>query len=164
MDYDKIQEKANEVKPQLIIAGASAYSRDIDFKRFREIADSVGAILLADISHPAGLIAKGILNDPIPHCHIVTTTTHKTLRGPRGGVIMLGKDFENPFGETTPKGKGENDEYFIKFCRFSWNTRRAIRAYYCCKSHSFWRGIGLMNFLITKSRLRKMLLPWPKHL
>jgi len=105
LDYDKIQEKANEVRPQLIIAGASAYSRDIDFKRFREIADSVGAILLADISHPAGLIAKGILNDPIPHCHIVTTTTHKTLRGPRGGIIMLGKDFENPFGEKTPKGK-----------------------------------------------------------
>lgn len=105
LDYDKIQEKADEVKPKLIIAGASAYSRDIDFKRFREIADSVGAILLADISHPAGLIAKGILNDPIPHCHIVTTTTHKTLRGPRGGIIMLGKDFENPMGETTLKGK-----------------------------------------------------------
>ena len=105
LNYDKIQEKANEVKPQLIIAGASAYSREIDFKRFREIADSVGAILLADISHPAGLIAKGILNDPLPHCHIVTTTTHKTLRGPRGGMIMMGKDFENPFGEKTPKGK-----------------------------------------------------------
>jgi len=105
LDYDKIQEKATQEKPQLIIAGASAYSRDIDFKRFREIADSVGAILLADISHPAGLIAKGILNDPIPHCHIVTTTTHKTLRGPRGGIIMLGKDFENPFGQKTPKGK-----------------------------------------------------------
>ncbi len=105
LNYDKIQEKASEVKPQLIIAGASAYSRDINFKRFREIADSVGAILLADISHPAGLIAKGILNDPMPHCHIVTTTTHKTLRGPRGGIIMLGKDFENPFGEKTPKGK-----------------------------------------------------------
>lgn len=104
LNYNKIQEKALEVKPQLIIAGASAYSRDIDFKKFREIADSVGAILLADISHPAGLIAKGILNDPIPHCHIVTTTTHKTLRGPRGGIIMLGKDFENPFGEKTPKG------------------------------------------------------------
>ena len=104
LNYDKIQEKALEVKPQLIIAGASAYSRDIDFKRFRVIADSVGAILLADISHPAGLIAKGILNDPIPHCHIVTTTTHKTLRGPRGGIIMLGKDFANPFGEKTPKG------------------------------------------------------------
>lgn len=105
LNYDKIQEKANEVKPQLIIAGASAYSREIDFKRFREIADSVGAILLADISHPAGLIAKGILNDPLPHCHIVTTTTHKTLRGPRGGMIMMGEDFENPFGEKTPKGK-----------------------------------------------------------
>ena len=81
-----------------IIAGASAYSRDIDFKRFRVIADSIGAILLADISHPAGLIAKGILNDPLPHCHIVTTTTHKTLRGPRGGMIMMGQDFDNPFG------------------------------------------------------------------
>jgi glycine hydroxymethyltransferase len=105
LDYDRIMEKAAEVKPRLIIAGASAYSRDIDFKRFREIADSVGAILLADISHPSGLIAKGILNDPMPHCHIVTTTTHKTLRGPRGGIIMMGEDFENPFGEKTPKGK-----------------------------------------------------------
>lgn len=105
LNYDKIQEKAEEVRPNLIIAGASAYSRDMDFKRFREIADRVGAILLADISHPAGLIAKGILNDPLPHCHIVTSTTHKTLRGPRGGIIMMGKDFENPFGEKTPKGK-----------------------------------------------------------
>ncbi len=105
LNYDKIQETANKFKPQLIIAGASAYSRDIDFKRFREIADSVGAILLGDISHPSGLIAKGILNDPLPHCHIVTTTTHKTLRGPRGGMIMLGNDFENPFGEKTLKGK-----------------------------------------------------------
>ncbi len=105
LDYNSIQETAEKVKPQLIIAGASAYSRDIDFRRFREIADSVGAILLADISHPSGLIAKGILNDPMPHCHIVTTTTHKTLRGPRGGIIMMGEDFENPFGEKTPKGK-----------------------------------------------------------
>ncbi|MGB6269263.1 MAG: serine hydroxymethyltransferase [Olleya sp.] len=98
LNYDKIQEIATREKPQLIIAGASAYSRDIDFKRFRAIADSVDALLLADISHPSGLIAKGILNDPIPHCHIVTTTTHKTLRGPRGGLILMGKDFENPFG------------------------------------------------------------------
>ena len=98
LNYDKIEEIAKREKPQLIIAGASAYSRDMDFKRFREIADSVGAILMADISHPAGLIAKGILNDPIPHCHIVTTTTHKTLRGPRGGLILMGKDFDNPFG------------------------------------------------------------------
>ena len=88
----------------MIIAGASAYSRDWDFKRFREIADSVGAIFLADISHPAGLIARGLLNDPMEHCHVVTTTTHKTLRGPRGGVIMVGKDFENPFGIKTMKG------------------------------------------------------------
>ena len=98
INYDNIQEIAKKEKPQLIIAGASAYSRDIDFKRFRDIADSVNALLLADISHPSGLIAKGILNDPIPHCHIVTTTTHKTLRGPRGGLILMGKDFDNPFG------------------------------------------------------------------
>lgn len=105
LNYDKIQEIATANKPKMIIAGASAYCRDMDFKRFREIADSVGALLLADISHPAGLIAKGLLNDPIPHCHIVTTTTHKTLRGPRGGMIMMGKDFENPWGLTTPKGE-----------------------------------------------------------
>src|SRR6186713_1015928 len=104
-DYDKIQEIATKEQPKMIIAGASAYSRDMDFERFRVIADSVGAILMADISHPAGLIAKGLMNDPIPHCHIVTTTTHKTLRGPRGGLIMMGKDFENPWGLTTPKGE-----------------------------------------------------------
>lgn len=98
LDYDVIEEIAAREKPKMIIAGASAYSRDIDFKRFREIADSVGAFLLADISHPSGLIAKGILNDPMPHCHAVTTTTHKTLRGPRGGLILMGQDFENPFG------------------------------------------------------------------
>ncbi|MBP1839732.1 glycine hydroxymethyltransferase [Formosa algae] len=104
LNYDKIQEIATKEQPKLIIAGASAYSRDIDFKRFRVIADSVGAILMADISHPAGLIAKGILNDPIPHCHVVTTTTHKTLRGPRGGMIMMGEDFDNPFGITLKNG------------------------------------------------------------
>ena len=105
LNYDKIQETAEKEKPQLIIAGASAYSRDIDFKRFRIIADSIGALLMADISHPAGLIAKGILNDPIPHCHFVTTTTHKTLRGPRGGIIMIGTDFDNPFGLKLKSGK-----------------------------------------------------------
>ena len=105
LDYDVIQEIATKEKPKMIIAGASAYSRDIDFKKFREIADSVGALLLADISHPAGLIAKGILNDPIPHCHVVTTTTHKTLRGPRGGLILMGEDFDNPFGITLKNGK-----------------------------------------------------------
>ena len=97
INYDKMEAIAKAEKPQLIVAGASAYSRDMDFKRFREIADSVGAILMADISHPAGLIAKGILNDPIPYCHVVTTTTHKTLRGPRGGLILMGEDFDNPF-------------------------------------------------------------------
>ncbi|WP_027393626.1 serine hydroxymethyltransferase [Aquimarina latercula] len=105
LNYDKIQEVATAEQPQLIIAGASAYSREIDYKRFREIADSVGAILLADIAHPAGMIAKGVIADPIPHCHVVTTTTHKTLRGPRGGLILMGKDFENPFGITLKSGK-----------------------------------------------------------
>ena len=105
LDYDKIQKIATKEQPKLIIAGASAYSRDIDYKRFRAIADSVGALLLGDISHPSGLFAKGILNDPLPHCHIVTTTTHKTLRGPRGGLIMMGTDFENPFGIMLKSGK-----------------------------------------------------------
>jgi glycine hydroxymethyltransferase len=105
VNYDKVEETAKKEKPKMIICGASAYSRDWDYARLRKIADSVGALLLADISHPSGLIAKGILNDPLPHCHIVTTTTHKTLRGPRGGMIMMGKDFENPMGEKTPKGE-----------------------------------------------------------
>ena len=105
INYDKMEEVALREKPKLIIGGASAYSRDWDWKRMREIADKIGAILMADISHPSGLIARGLLNNPLPHCHIVTTTTHKTLRGPRGGLIMMGKDFENPWGLTTPKGQ-----------------------------------------------------------
>lgn len=105
VNYDTVAETAAKEKPKLIICGASAYSRDWDYKRLREIADSVGALLMADIAHPAGLIAKKLLNDPLQHCHIVTTTTHKTLRGPRGGMIMMGKDFPNPFGITTPKGE-----------------------------------------------------------
>ncbi len=104
IDYDAVAEIAGREKPKMIIAGASAYSREIDYKRFREIADSVGAILFADIAHPAGLIAKGLLGDPLPHCHVVTSTTHKTLRGPRGGIIMMGKDFENPFGQKLKNG------------------------------------------------------------
>lgn len=104
IDYDALEQTAIEEKPQLIICGASAYSRDIDYKRFREIADKVGALLMGDISHPSGLIAAGHLNNPAPYCHILTTTTHKTLRGPRGGLIMVGKDFENPWGLKTPKG------------------------------------------------------------
>ncbi len=104
IDWDKVEAKALEVKPKMIICGASAYSRDWDYKRLRTIADKIGALLLGDVSHPSGLIAKGILNDPLPHCHIITTTTHKTLRGPRGGMIMMGKNFENPWGKKTPKG------------------------------------------------------------
>lgn len=104
IDMNVVEEKAKATQPKLIICGASAYSRDWEYAEFRRIADSVGALLLADISHPAGLIARGLLNDPLEHCHIVTSTTHKTLRGPRGGVIMMGKDFENPWGIKTPKG------------------------------------------------------------
>ena len=104
LDYDKIEAIAIKEQPKMIIACASAYSREIDYKRFRAIADKVGAILLADIAHPAGLIAKGIIADPVPHCHVITTTTHKTLRGPRGGLILMGKDFENPFGITLKNG------------------------------------------------------------
>lgn len=105
IDMDKVEAQALEHMPKLIICGASAYPRDWDYERFRDIADKVGALLLADIAHPAGLIAKDKLNDPLPHCHIVTSTTHKTLRGPRGGIIMMGRDFENPWGKTTPKGE-----------------------------------------------------------
>jgi glycine hydroxymethyltransferase len=105
VNYNKVEETAKKEKPKLMICGASAYSRDWDYARLRQIADSVGALLLADVAHPAGLIAKGLLNNPLPHCHIVSTTTHKTLRGPRGGLIMMGKDFENPFGLKTPKGE-----------------------------------------------------------
>jgi glycine hydroxymethyltransferase len=105
IDMNKVRETALKEKPKLIICGASAYSREWDYKTFRAIADEIGAILMADIAHPAGLIAAGLLDNPLPHCHVVTSTTHKTLRGPRGGVIMLGKDYENPFGDKTPKGE-----------------------------------------------------------
>jgi glycine hydroxymethyltransferase len=104
LDYDNIEKIAEKIRPKMIIAGASAYSRDINFKRFREIADKFDCFLLADISHPSGMIVAGLLNDPIPHCHVITTTTHKTLRGPRGGLILMGKDFDNPFGHKLKNG------------------------------------------------------------
>ena len=150
LNYDKIQERANEVKPQMIIAGASAYSREIDFERFRAIADSVGAILLADISHPAGLIAKGILNDPLPHCHIVTTTTHKTLRGPRGGMIMLGKDFENPFGEKTPKGKTKMMSTLLNSAVFPGNQGGPLEHIIAAKAIAFGEALtdDFLNYQI----------------
>ena len=121
LDYENILKIAGKVKPQMIIAGASAYSRDIDFEKFREIADSVGAFLLADISHPSGMIATGLLTDPIPHCHVVTTTTHKTLRGPRGGLILMGKDFDNPFGVTLKNGKLQKMSHILNMAVFPGN-------------------------------------------
>ena len=141
LDYDKIQETATQEQPNLIIAGASAYSRDIDFKRFREIADSVGAILLADISHPSGMIAKGILNDPLPHCHIVTTTTHKTLRGPRGGMIMMGKDFDNPFGETLKSGKLKKMSSLLQSAVFPGNQGGPLEHVIAAKAIAFGEAL-----------------------
>jgi glycine hydroxymethyltransferase len=118
VDYDEMEKLALEHKPKMIVAGASAYSRDWDFARMRKIADSVDALLMADIAHPAGLIASGLLSDPIPHCHIVTTTTHKTLRGPRGGLILMGQDFENPWGLKTPKGEIKMMSQVLDFAVF----------------------------------------------
>jgi glycine hydroxymethyltransferase len=141
LNYDKIQEIATKEQPKMIIAGASAYSRDMDFKRFREIADSVGALLLADISHPSGLIAKGLLNDPIPHCHIVTTTTHKTLRGPRGGLIMMGKDFENPWGLTTPKGDIRMMSHIIDMSVFPGNQGGPLMHIIAAKAVAFGEAL-----------------------
>ena len=137
LNYDKIQEIATKEQPKLIIAGASAYSRDIDFERFRVIADSVGAILLADISHPAGMIAKGILNDPLPHCHVVTSTTHKTLRGPRGGIILMGKDFDNPFGETLKSGKLKKMSTLLNFAVFPGNQGGPLEHVIAAKAIAF---------------------------
>ena len=141
LDYDKIQATATKEQPNLIIAGASAYSRDIDFKRFRTIADSVGAILLADISHPSGMISKGLLNDPMPHCHIVTTTTHKTLRGPRGGMIMMGKDFDNPFGETLKSGKLKKMSSLLQSAVFPGNQGGPLEHVIAAKAIAFGEAL-----------------------
>ncbi len=142
LNYDKIQEIATQEQPKLIIAGASAYSRDMDFKRFREIADSVNAILLADISHPAGLIAKGILNDPIPHCHIVTTTTHKTLRGPRGGLILMGKNFENPFGIRLKNGNLRKMSALLDLAVFPGNQGGPLEHIIAAKAVAFGEALS----------------------
>lgn len=141
LNYDKILETAKAEMPKLIIAGASAYSRDIDFAKFREIADEVGALLLADISHPAGLIAKGILNDPLPHCHFVTTTTHKTLRGPRGGIIMIGKDFDNPFGLTFKSGKPKKMSTLINASVFPGNQGGPLEHVIAAKAVAFGEAL-----------------------
>ncbi|MEM9141489.1 MAG: serine hydroxymethyltransferase [Bacteroidota bacterium] len=142
LDYDTIQEIADAEKPKLIIAGASAYSRDMDFKRFREIADRVDALLLADISHPAGLIAKGLLNDPIPHCHIVTTTTHKTLRGPRGGLILMGKDFENPFGIRLKNGNLRKMSALLDLAVFPGNQGGPLEHVIAAKAVAFQEALS----------------------
>ena len=142
LNYDTIQEIATKEQPKMIIAGASAYSRDMDFKRFREIADSVGALLLADISHPSGLIAKGLMNDPIPYCHIVTTTTHKTLRGPRGGIIMMGKDFENPWGLTTPKGEIRMMSHILDMAVFPGNQGGPLEHIIAAKAVAFGEALS----------------------
>ncbi|AWG22618.1 serine hydroxymethyltransferase [Flavobacterium faecale] len=150
LNYDKIQEIATKEQPKLIIAGASAYSRDMDFERFRVIADSVGAILMADISHPAGLIAKGLMNDPIPHCHIVTTTTHKTLRGPRGGLILMGKDFENPWGLKTPKGEIRMMSSLLDLAVFPGNQGGPLMHIIAAKAVAF--GEALQDEFFTYAR------------
>lgn len=141
LNYDKIQEIAVKERPKLIIAGASAYSRDIDFKRFREIADSVDALLLADISHPAGLIAKGLLSDPIPHCHIVTTTTHKTLRGPRGGLILMGEDFDNPFGIKLKNGNLRKMSALLDLAVFPGNQGGPLEHIIAAKAVAFGEAL-----------------------
>jgi glycine hydroxymethyltransferase len=141
LNYDRIEAIAEREKPQLIIAGASAYSRDMDFARFREIADKVGAFLLADIAHPAGLIAKGILNDPVPHCHFVTTTTHKTLRGPRGGLIMMGEDFENPFGIRLKSGALRSMSSLIDMSVFPGNQGGPLEHVIAAKAIAFGQAL-----------------------
>ncbi len=142
IDMDKVEAIALKEKPKLIICGASAYSRDWDYARFRSIADKVGALLLADISHPAGLIAKGLLNDPVPHCHIVTTTTHKTLRGPRGGVIMMGKDFENPWGQKTPKGETRMMSNVLDMAVFPGTQGGPLEHVIAAKAVSFFEALS----------------------
>jgi len=141
LNYQNIMDIAQQEKPNMIIAGASAYSRDINFKKFREIADSVGAFLLADISHPSGLIAKGILSDPIPHCHVVTTTTHKTLRGPRGGLILIGEDYDNPFGEKLKNGSYKKMSSLLNLAVFPGNQGGPLEHVIAAKAVGFGEAL-----------------------
>ena len=150
LNYDNIEAIAIKEQPKLIIAGASAYSRDIDFKRFRAIADKVGALLLADISHPSGLIAKGILNDPIPHCHVVTTTTHKTLRGPRGGLILMGNDFDNPFGIILKDGSLRKMSSLLDLAVFPGNQGGPLEHIIAAKAIAFGEALTdtFLNYML----------------
>ena len=157
INYDHVAEVAERERPKLIIAGASAYSRDMDFKTFREITDSVGAILMADISHPAGLIAKGILNDPIPHCHVVTTTTHKTLRGPRGGMILMGKDFENPFGLKLKNGNLKKMSTLFNSAVFPGNQGGPLEHIIAAKAVAFGEALedDFMHYILQVKKNAK---------
>lgn len=162
IDYDKVEEIAIREKPKMIIAGASAYSRDMDFKRFREIADKVGAILFADIAHPAGLIAKGILNDPLPHCHVITTTTHKTLRGPRGGMIMMGKDFDNPMGIKLKSGKLRKMSSLLNSAIFPGNQGGPLEHIIAAKAIAFGEALT-DDFLHYMVQVKKNAAVLAKH-
>ncbi|WP_347374413.1 serine hydroxymethyltransferase [Aequorivita sp. Q41] len=154
IDYDKVEAIAIKEKPKMIIAGASAYSRELDYKRFREIADKIGAILFADIAHPAGLIAKGIIADPLPHCHIVTTTTHKTLRGPRGGMILMGKDFENPFGQKLKNGNLKKMSSLLDSAIFPGNQGGPLEHIIAAKAVAFGEALT-DNFLHYMVQVKK---------
>ena len=159
LNYQNIMDIAQQEKPKMIIAGASAYSRDINFKKFREIADSVGAFLLADISHPSGLIAKGILSDPIPHCHVVTTTTHKTLRGPRGGLILIGEDYDNPFGEKLKNGSYKKMSSLLNLAVFPGNQGGPLEHVVAAKAVGFGEALTddfLKYILNVRSNAKKM--------
>ncbi len=150
LDYDKIRDIAKKEKPNMLIAGASAYSRDMDFEIFRSIADEVGAFLLADISHPSGLIAKGLLNDPIPHCHVVTTTTHKTLRGPRGGLILMGDDFDNPKGVKFKSGKLKTMSSQVDMAVFPGNQGGPLEHVIGAKAIAFGEALqeDFLNYIV----------------
>ena len=159
LDYDEIEKIAKKELPKMIIAGASAYSRDIDFKRFRDIADSVGALLLADISHPSGLIAKGILNDPVPHCHIITTTTHKTLRGPRGGLILMGEDFDNPFGIRLKNGSLRKMSSLLDSAIFPGNQGGPLEHVIAAKAIAFGEALSedFLHYILQVKKNAKVM-------
>jgi len=159
INMDTVEAIAIREKPKMIIAGASAYSREFDYKRFREIADKVGALLLADISHPSGLIAKGILGDPLPHCHIVTTTTHKTLRGPRGGMIMMGNDFDNPFGQKFKNGNLKKMSSLLNSGIFPGNQGGPLEHVIAAKAIAFGEALTdeFLHYTIQVKKNAKMM-------
>ena len=159
IDYDAVEEITLREKPKMIVAGASAYSREFDYKRFREIADQVGAILLADMAHPAGLIAKGIIGDPLPHCHVVTTTTHKTLRGPRGGMILMGKDFDNPFGLKLKNGNLKKMSSLLNAGIFPGNQGGPLEHIIAAKAIAFGEALtdDFLHYMVQVKKNAKLM-------